>query len=533
MATPKTNGSKNTKTNIPLTLAPSASSYPTAYAEDIWDDVQSGTALVQKLGAAGQYDQHTINEQLAEAAANGGYQAPDGGIPASDLAQSVQDSLNAADSAIQQIEIGASSDIDQSGTPSVSVTPNPNTKKSVLTFHNLKGEPGQQGQDGASAYQIWLNSGNSGTEQDFLNSLKGQDGANGTSGTNGTNGNDGATWHSGTAVTGTSTTAATFSVSNSKAGDFYLNTSTFNVYKATAANKWVYVGNIKGAAGANALGVRWFMGEDLSSAGTITTSVFASSRYSFFPKVGDMYLNPTLGYLYRCSAVNQTETTWQYVKTLDPKSILVIDGVTDGGANNSADPIEMTGVSIKLGNTQSSSTSANYDHESELTGIEVIIEGLSSRNKAIYAVAHTGYAGYFDGAVRTGRLTAEGSAIIRGSTTTHGDLTADGDITGAAIYQTSDDRLKDYMGQFAFDINRLNDIPLLYFKYKNGNTKQIGTSAQALEKVIPEIVGEQDDGFKTVDYSKLAIVALDCIRQQQQRIEQLQKEIDNLKKRML
>lgn len=67
-------------------------------------------------------------------------------------------------------------------------------------------------------------------------------------GVNGTNGTS-ATWFTGTAVTGTSTTAVTVSVTGSKAGDMYLNTSTYNVYSATAANSWVYKCNIKGATG--------------------------------------------------------------------------------------------------------------------------------------------------------------------------------------------------------------------------------------------------------------------------------------------
>lgn len=68
---------------------------------------------------------------------------------------------------------------------------------------------------------------------------------------NGSKGSTGAaaTWFSGGAVTGTSTTAKTFTVSGSKAGDMYLNTGTSNVYKATAANQWVYLCNIKGSQG--------------------------------------------------------------------------------------------------------------------------------------------------------------------------------------------------------------------------------------------------------------------------------------------
>ena len=75
---------------------------------------------------------------------------------------------------------------------------------------------------------------------------KGATGERGPAGANGTS----AAWHSGTLVTGTSTSAITVTVSGSKAGDMYLNTSTSNVYKATAANSWVYVCNIKGATGA-------------------------------------------------------------------------------------------------------------------------------------------------------------------------------------------------------------------------------------------------------------------------------------------
>ena len=68
---------------------------------------------------------------------------------------------------------------------------------------------------------------------------------------NGSKGSTGAaaTWFSGGVVTGTSTTAKSFTVSGSKAGDMYLNTGTGNVYKATAANMWAYVCNIKGSQG--------------------------------------------------------------------------------------------------------------------------------------------------------------------------------------------------------------------------------------------------------------------------------------------
>ena len=67
----------------------------------------------------------------------------------------------------------------------------------------------------------------------------------------------GGIWYTGTAITGTSTTATIFSgsgISSAKVGDMYLNTSTYNTYRCTTAGaasaaKWVYVSNIKGEKG--------------------------------------------------------------------------------------------------------------------------------------------------------------------------------------------------------------------------------------------------------------------------------------------
>lgn len=64
-------------------------------------------------------------------------------------------------------------------------------------------------------------------------------------------------WYSGTAITGTSTTATIFSgsgISSAIVGDMYLNTSTSNTYRCTTAGaasaaKWVYVANIQGEDG--------------------------------------------------------------------------------------------------------------------------------------------------------------------------------------------------------------------------------------------------------------------------------------------
>jgi len=118
--------------------------------------------------------------------------------------------------------------------------------------------------------------------------IKGATGANGTS----------AYWFTGTAVTGSGTNISA-SVSGSKAGDMYLNTSNYHVYKATAANTWDYECNIKGGSGTSAY---WFSGTAVTGTGTNISASVANS------KAGDMYLNTSSYNVYIATAAN----LWDY-----------------------------------------------------------------------------------------------------------------------------------------------------------------------------------------------------------------------------
>lgn len=90
-----------------------------------------------------------------------------------------------------------------------------------------------------------------------LKGAKGDTGATGAQGAKGDTGTRGSTWYSGTAITGTSTTATIFSgsgIASALVNDRYFNTSTGNVYKCTVAGnvstaKWVYEVCLKGAKG--------------------------------------------------------------------------------------------------------------------------------------------------------------------------------------------------------------------------------------------------------------------------------------------
>jgi hypothetical protein len=59
--------------------------------------------------------------------------------------------------------------------------------------------------------------------------------------------------------------------------------------------------------------------------------------------------------------------------------------------------------------------------------------------------------------------------------------------------------------------------------------ESIGLIAQEVEKIVPELVDEDDDGFKSVGYGQLVSLGIGSIQEEQKRIESIYKRINKLK----
>ena len=111
-------------------------------------------------------------------------------------------------------------------------------------------------------------------------------------------------------------------------------------------------------------------------------------------------------------------------------------------------------------------------------------------------------------------------------------LDVNGTIRGNNV-SPSDARWKKEIETIDNALERVTSLHGVNFKWKDtesDDTLQMGVVAQEVEKVFPEVVSTDDQGYKSVAYDKLVAPLIEAIKEQQTQIEALQAEIEELKK---
>ena len=98
-------------------------------------------------------------------------------------------------------------------------------------------------------------------------------------------------------------------------------------------------------------------------------------------------------------------------------------------------------------------------------------------------------------------------------------------VSANSFYASSDIRLKNILDDINIDFDKLKLIPKKYYTWKGSDILQLGTIAQDIQKIYPEVVSKNENGYLSVDYSKLSIIALAAIDKLNERIKELECQI--------
>jgi len=124
------------------------------------------------------------------------------------------------------------------------------------------------------------------------------------------------------------------------------------------------------------------------------------------------------------------------------------------------------------------------------------------------------------------------------ASTTDGRIDAGNDIVA---YSTSDERLKENVKTIDSSLSKVLQIRGVEFDWKelteeekktiHGNEgHDVGVIAQEIEKVLPEVVTERENGYKAVKYEKIVPLLIEAIKEQSDTITKLTERINKLEK---
>jgi len=129
-----------------------------------------------------------------------------------------------------------------------------------------------------------------------------------------------------------------------------------------------------------------------------------------------------------------------------------------------------------------------------------------------------------------------GSGVVNSSLTSVGTLTnlnvgnvySTGIITATDFNSASDIKLKENIQKIDNPIDKIVKIDGVRFDWKSDNKPSMGVIAQNIEKVLPELVSGEDS--KTVNYNGIIGLLIECVKTQQEQIDELNRRLDDLTK---
>jgi len=130
------------------------------------------------------------------------------------------------------------------------------------------------------------------------------------------------------------------------------------------------------------------------------------------------------------------------------------------------------------------------------------------------------------------RMFVTGSDGSVGVNTTTPAYTFDVNGTGrfVAIIETSTERLKENIEPYTTEVVKFMELNPVKFTWKESGAQDVGLIAEEVEKLFPEFVSKDQEGSPTgINYSKLATIFINMLKEHQNKILELEQEIKKLK----
>ena len=100
-----------------------------------------------------------------------------------------------------------------------------------------------------------------------------------------------------------------------------------------------------------------------------------------------------------------------------------------------------------------------------------------------------------------------------------------GTLSATIFTSLSDETQKTNIEKITSAVDLTRQINGVKFEWKENGGKSAGVIAQEVEKIMPEIVHENDDGIKTVNYNGIIALLVEALKEQQEQIDELKKAI--------
>ena len=123
-----------------------------------------------------------------------------------------------------------------------------------------------------------------------------------------------------------------------------------------------------------------------------------------------------------------------------------------------------------------------------------------------------------------------------------GDAYFNNDISGSTIrasgdviaFNSSDERFKDNIKPISEPLWKLSKIGGYTFDWNDNQDvykgHDVGVIAQEIHKVLPEVVGEKNDGYLGVKYEKIVPLLIESIKELKQEVDEIKQKCDCLNK---